>query len=223
MTGIVLDCPHCAAPKMTFTIFFDRLALGHEDSSPTKVVRSLMACNSCGEYVVGVFVRTASAKRSENPSQLFVDPRNEGWELFQSYPKAILLQAPEYIGDILKSFYMQAAEALQRRSWDASGAMSRKVVDVSAKQLLKEEAAKYRNMNDRIDALGRQGRLTPDLQAWAHEVRLGGNDAAHDEDPFTLEEAAELLAFVELYLTYVYTLPGRLTARRGSRSGSDSD
>jgi hypothetical protein len=32
-------------------------------------------------------------------------------------------------------------------------------------------------------------------------VRLGGNDAAHDEDPFTQAEAKELLGFVELYLT----------------------
>lgn len=56
--------------------------------------------------------------------------------------------------------------------------------------------------------------LTPDLQEWAHQVRLGGNDAAHDEEPFTKEEAEELLDFTELYLTYVYTLPGRLAERK---------
>jgi len=56
--------------------------------------------------------------------------------------------------------------------------------------------------------------LTPDLKDWAHQVRLGGADAAHDADPFTSTEAEELLDFVELYLTYVYTLPGRLKERR---------
>jgi Domain of unknown function (DUF4145) len=30
---------------------------------------------------------------------------------------------------------------------------------------------------------------------WAHHVRLEGNDAAHDEDPFTKDEAEELLDF----------------------------
>ncbi len=45
-------------------------------------------------------------------------------------------------------------------------------------------------------------------------MRLGGNEAAHDEDPYTQEEAEELLSFAELYLTYVYSLPGRLKARR---------
>jgi hypothetical protein len=55
-------------------------------------------------------------------------------------------------------------------------------------------------------------------------VRLGGNDAAHDEDPYTNEEASELLSFVELYLTYVYSLPGRLKARReAAEKGKQED
>ena len=37
--------------------------------------------------------------------------------------------------------------------------------------------------------------------------------------PITKEEAEELLDFVELYLTYVYTLPERLRLRRARRKG----
>jgi hypothetical protein len=92
--------------------------------------------------------------------------------------------------------------------------MSRKVVDVSSQQLLGQDSKKYGNIRDRIDALAERKLLTPDLQDWAHQVRLGGNDAAHDEDPYTIEEASELLGFAELYLTYVYTLPGRLKTRK---------
>jgi hypothetical protein len=92
--------------------------------------------------------------------------------------------------------------------------MSRKVVDVSTQQLLGEQAKNFGTIRDRIDALAAKNALTPDLKDWAHQVRLGGNDAAHDEEPYTREEAVELLDFVELYLTYVYTLPGRLKERR---------
>jgi len=92
--------------------------------------------------------------------------------------------------------------------------MSRKVVDVSTQQLLGEKSKDYRDIRGRIDALAADNKLTPDLKDWAHQVRLGGNDAAHDLDPFTPEEADELLNFAELYLTYVYTLPGRLKERR---------
>jgi hypothetical protein len=97
---------------------------------------------------------------------------------------------------------------------NASGAMSRKVIDVSTQQLLGDEGKKYGNIRDRIDVLAEKNALTPDLKDWAHEVRLGGNDAAHDKDPYSKEEAEELLDFTELYLTYVYTLPGRLNERR---------
>ena len=96
--------------------------------------------------------------------------------------------------------------------------MSRKVVDVSTQQLSSatfgEEAKKYKTIFARIEALATKYVLTPDLKDWAHQVRLGGADAAHDSDPFTSIEAKELLDFVELYLTYVYTLPGRLKERR---------
>ncbi len=103
---------------------------------------------------------------------------------------------------------------MKRGDPDASGAMSRKVVDASTQQLLGEESKKYNNIQGRIDALAAANKLTPDLRDWAHQVRLGGNDAAHDLDPFTQEEADELLSFAELYLTYVYSLPARLKERR---------
>jgi hypothetical protein len=92
--------------------------------------------------------------------------------------------------------------------------MSRKVLDVSTQKLLGEDAKKFSTIQKRIDELASRHALTPDLQEWAHVVRLEGNDASHDEDPYTQEEADELLSFVDLYLTYVYTMPGKLKARR---------
>jgi hypothetical protein len=37
--------------------------------------------------------------------------------------------------------------------------------------------------------------VTPDLKDWVRQLRLGGADAAHDLDPFTIEEANELVNF----------------------------
>jgi hypothetical protein len=92
--------------------------------------------------------------------------------------------------------------------------MSRKVVDVSTQQLLGEDSKKYGTIKQRIDALADKNAITPDLKDWAHEIRLGGNDAAHDEDPYTEPEAVELLDFAGLYLTYVYSMPGKLKDRK---------
>jgi hypothetical protein len=56
------------------------------------------------------------------------------------------------------------------------------------------------------------------MKEWAHEIRLLGNDAAHEEDPFTPPEAESLQAFTQLFLTYAFTLPGMLAARKALAS-----
>lgn len=177
-----------------------------------------MTCTSCDEAVVGIFQTMAITQGSSqySPVNSPMDPLKMGWTLADSYPKPQPSQCPGYTPESLERIFLQAANTLKRREPDASGAMSRKVVDVSTQELLGEESKKYNNIQGRIDALATANKLTPDLRHWAHQVRLGGNDAAHDSDPFTQEEANELLSFVELYLIYVYTLPGRLKERRES-------
>lgn len=130
------------------------------------------------------------------------------------YPKADRPRIPSHVPDDLGSFFFQAADNLKRRNWDASGAMSRKVVDVSSQQLLGKDTSKFRNIKERIDELANRSIITNDLKDWAHEIRLGGNEAAHDMRPFSETEAEELVDFSELYLTYVYTLPKRLSDRK---------
>ena len=46
----------------------------------------------------------------------------------------------------------------------------------------------------------------------AHAVRLDGNDAAHEEDPFTEEEAEEICELARLFLTLTFTVNGNASA-----------
>jgi hypothetical protein len=215
MPSTILECPHCGAEKIGF-----RLAAEFEATTkPTGIYRKFrvaMICTNCDEAVIGVFQtqEITPATSTYTPVNSLMDPTKLGWVLANSYPQPAPSKCPDYAPEYLKKIFLQAANALKRQDPDASGAMSRKVVDVSTQQLLGEESRKYNNIQGRIDALAAANKLTPDLKDWAHQVRLGGNDAAHDVDPFTQEEADELLDFAELYLTYVYALPGRLKERR---------
>lgn len=178
----------------------------------TKRFRTVLICSNCEEIVIAVFDGSSSA--SYSPNSCPGDPRKFGWNIFKSYPTPAPSKCPTHTPDELKRIFVQAANALKRGDSDASGAMSRKVLDVSTQQLLSADSKKYGNIQGRIDALAAANKLTPDLKEWAHQLRLGGNDAAHDLDPFTQEEADELLSFAELYLIYVYSLPARLKERR---------
>jgi hypothetical protein len=173
----------------------------------------LSTCGKCEGGLCSRYIR-AVATEYHSPMQCPSDPIGFNWVLVEEYPAPKSPDVPAYLTPQLRRYFEQAANALQRQDWDASGAMSRKVVDVSTQQRLGTDAKKFGTIKQRIDELARRGALTVDLKEWAHVIRLEGNDASHDEDPYSEKEAKELLSFAELYLTYVHTLPGRLQAKR---------
>lgn len=87
--------------------------------------------------------------------------------------------------------------------------MFRKSLDVSLRTL--NPGAKG-SIYDRIESLPEKAGVTVAMKKWAHEVRRLGADAAHDEDPFTEDEAKTISEFTEMFLTYAFSLPARLAA-----------
>ncbi len=55
------------------------------------------------------------------------------------------------------------------------------------------------------------------MREWAHEVRLIGNESVHDDAPISAEDASDIAHFAELFLTYTFSLPGRLAERRARK------
>ena len=98
-------------------------------------------------------------------------------------------------------------------NWDAAGLMFRRALEAGLKIKFPDIKG---TLYERIEKAAEQQKLTPDLAAWSHEVRLGGNDAAHDEEPFDKEDAERLSTFTRLVLLYLFTLPGMLDEARGA-------
>ena len=91
----------------------------------------------------------------------------------------------------------------------------RKTLEISTKGIDQSLASKP--LARRIDDLHASGKLTQDIKDWAHEIRLNGNEATHDEDPFTSEQVDSLRKFVEAYLRYTYSLPALVAENRQKR------
>jgi len=104
-------------------------------------------------------------------------------------------------------------DSLTRRNFDAAGAMFRKSLDTDLKRIHSEGRGKVQN---RIDNLPEATGVTPAMKKWAHQIRDLGNNAAHEKAPFTEDEAKALQSFTELFLTYAFTLPGMVAARKPS-------
>ena len=74
-------------------------------------------------------------------------------------------------------------------NWDAAGGMFRKALDTG----LKSKFPKMKGtLYARIEEAAKKQDLTPELAKWAHEIRLGGNDAAHEEELFSEKDCERI-------------------------------
>ena len=100
---------------------------------------------------------------------------------------------------------------MNEENLDASSIMSRKVLEVAVKKLAPEANG---NLYQRIESLAEAGLITQELRDWAHIIRGDGNEAAHEEEPVSVEFATELLSFSEMFLMYTFTMPGMISSKR---------
>jgi hypothetical protein len=121
----------------------------------------------------------------------------------------------------VETFYNKGLENLAASRWDAAGAMFRKSLDVATKRLAPEHRSD--SLFSRINKMVEAGHLTQALGDWSHEIRLEGNDAVHDDEPETKEDAGATQKFTEACLTYSFTLPAMVEANRAKRTPPAND
>jgi hypothetical protein len=201
MPEISLDCPHCRTERAAFT--------GDADypfqPGPQSLFILLMQCKVCGEGIVAKFegVGFKAWLGVRYPKML------QG--LVKYWPENTQIKAPDDTPDNVRRFYVRGMDNLRWKNFDASGTMFRKSLDTALKHL---DPPGKGTLQQRIDNLPVAIGITPAMKEWAHQIRELGNDAAHEEDPFTENEAKTLQAFSELLFTYTFTLPGMLAARK---------
>lgn len=206
-----LNCPYCDSSNASFTATHEWR--GHLRTDERFV---LMTCGHC---IHGVICKVNHTRGSTvyKTIEMIGALDKQDLRVLMIWPRKLESLIPNDIPDNLASFYNQALKSMKSQSWDAAGVMFRKVIDVSTKVLMPEISGK--SLFQRIVLLKENGRLTPDIADWASEVRLDGNEAAHEEVPFGELEALSLNQFAEAYLTYVYTLPAQVASRRLKRDG----
>ena len=102
--------------------------------------------------------------------------------------------------------YSNAARSFSVGLYEPCVIMSRKCIEAVCEEL----GATKGNLKERLSILGENGKIDQNLLAWANQLRLIGNDAAHDLK-IVIEQidARDALDFVEAILMYVFTLNRR--------------
>lgn len=206
MVAFPYDCPHCSTSNSSFEVLGE-----YRPARFPHQIHAFARCGVCSEVVAVVFFPLGGSI----PNEIFkLDHHLVGHpdsvRIVAFYPAPATPDAPDHLPENVKAFFLEAA-ANVKTGPNAAGAMLRKSIDVALKHM---DPGLTGTLVKRIDKAAEIGKLTPELAEWAHYVRLEGNDAVHDDDPFTVEEAAALHRFTELVLMYLFTLPGMLEERR---------
>lgn len=111
--------------------------------------------------------------------------------------------------------YTTAARSYQVGLYEPCVIMCRKCIEA----LCKELGSTKGNLKVRLESLRKNGHIDQKLLTWADELRLIGNDAAHDLD-IVIEQvdAQDSLEFVEAILMYAFSLTRKFEEFKNRRA-----
>jgi sarcosine oxidase delta subunit len=162
-------------------------------------------CGNCAGYVQVVW------SASHRHHDFIVQPRSKKLE-----------KAPEIFPEAIGRYWLQAKRNIRDKNWDAAAVMARSALQIS----LRAHEAKGNNLKQEIDDLAAKGLLPPLMKEWAHLVRDLGNDSAHptiDAPATTSKDAADIVAFLDFLLEYLYVLPKKINDYRGRKDGGNGE
>jgi hypothetical protein len=142
----------------------------------------------------------------------------DGWRVFNFWPAIPGPSIPDHLPEAVGGALLQAERNYPvEGNEEAAGTMYRKALDVGLKTLAPDVSG---TLQRRIDKMVEQHVLTPDLGTWAHQIRLLGNESAHDEEAPDRDELEALRNFTNLALQYLFTLPKMVELRKAPDAAS---
>ncbi|WP_241509571.1 DUF4145 domain-containing protein [Pseudomonas ovata] len=133
-------------------------------------------------------------------------------EITQFWPQA--QQVHETVPERAKAFLEQAIASIHA----PAGAVMLTASAVDA--MLKEKGLIKGNLNGRINDAAAQHLITPEMAAWAHEIRLDANDQRHADETADLpdeEAATKVIEFATALAQFLFVLPARVARGRAKK------
>ncbi|OZI79892.1 DUF4145 domain-containing protein [Bordetella genomosp. 2] len=208
---LMLNCPHCHTQNAAFTLAAQR-------QKTREIWYTLYTCNTCLEAVVAT-LNTRGGDPGAVDGSLRIDRHFHGWAILSLHPEPQETDAPRHCPEAVQKAFVQADEALKRKHWDSAVAMDRRALELSTKTIA-PDLAKL-TLYKRIEELAKNHKITPDLQAWAHGLRVVGNDALHEIDGVDEMEANQAHELTRYMLIYLFTLPTEVASAKGADAAAE--
>ena len=207
----VADCPHCSAENTTFIM---RSAYSLDANDVVGIVgnvhRLFLDCPRCH----GAVVLHGTTPGNVMPSAFTGDVARY-LSYLQMFPRRTPIDVPANVPNEVARVFKQGVDNRRRGNLDTAAMAYRKSLDVATRLLCKKHGIEVEGtFYARIEELTAAGKLTQELAAWAHAVRIDGNEGAHDAEEPTKETVENLHNFTETFLLYAFTLPKMVEDRK---------
>lgn len=196
-------CPHCFGRNVIFEYRWGT------KSQYSKYHLSVWVCPLCYSAVC-----TETYKKPVEGDNGFNDSFFHNVKI---YPSIEDLDAPDGTPGNVADAYRAALVNLKTEGpgfWEAAAIMARRSIELAIAGI---DGVKKGSLKSMIDEMGAKGLLTKAMVDWANEVRIIGNEGAH-ENGLTREDAEQAVYFAEMLFTYIFKLPGMLEKRRLAKS-----
>lgn len=221
MLSFDLTCPFCLRENAVLQAFSE-----HMRGNDVPIVDVAFKCRSCqkvGVVVVDISyyqVPPLKYSQQQQSNNIVIPSDLNEYEILEVIPEIKSVSAPENTPSRAAKFFIESKDDFQRGRYETCVMNCRKVIDISTKYLM-GETVKDINLNKRINTLFEQGKITEQMNSWAHIVRIDGNGAAHSDEEISKEEAEQILGFTEVFLMYSFTLPAMIERKRSESGGAE--
>lgn len=192
------NCPHCPAEHVAFELRWS-------EPFTVGVWNCSAVCGACRRPICFVAVRQSPHNNAPpNGHNGDIEPL---WNVNEIWPTRTAPDSPPHTPGPVARRFLEGEDAFSRAKWNSAVAMYRSALDIAAKGM---EGVEGGTFFARLAWLHEHHRITPDVRAWADVVRVEGNAALHDPEEFSEDDAKALRFFTEMFLRYVFELPGEV-------------
>lgn len=125
-------------------------------------------------------------------------------------PGPIVGREINHLPELISSMYDEARKCITVGANTSAVLACRKILMNVAVQ---EGAEEDKSFHFYVNYLETNNYLPPKGRQWVDQIRLKGNGATHEIAPMTLQDATELIGFVEMLLRFVYEFPAMVPTR----------
>ena len=218
MAVLTTDCSHCHAQKMTFDVIGAHVSGATFRNVPFASVGAV--CRSCGYPIAILMVSKFTTESADTLRQRVSQALNLQMDLEGSALKPAMVW-PEVKGpsipdnlppDVERAFLQGERNLAQPGCEEAAAMMYRRSLEVGLK-------IAYPDMTGmlavRIKKLVADHHLPAPIGDWLDQVKLIGNEGAHEIDGVVRDDLEAQRDFVDMALRYIFTMPAQIAARRG--------